>query len=119
MNNNKINKSRPNQDPDFVNSEATDDELDAPMSHYWINSSHNTYLTGNQYSSHSTVECYVRALRQGLVDRVIIDTIISIFVVLLIKLAKPRRKTAPSSKQKRLKYTWKMYWQLFKKSNSA
>ena len=52
-------------DPDFVNTEASPEYLSAPMSHYWINSSHNTYLTGNQYASHSTVECYVRALRQG------------------------------------------------------
>ena len=52
-------------DPAFVNTEASEEYLSAPLCHYWINSSHNTYLSGNQYNSTSSVECYARAIRQG------------------------------------------------------
>nr|XP_021323447.1 1-phosphatidylinositol 4,5-bisphosphate phosphodiesterase gamma-2 [Danio rerio] len=57
--------SKENQICDDKFSEICPLDMNNPLSHYWINSSHNTYLTGDQLRSESSTEAYVRCLRLG------------------------------------------------------
>lgn len=58
-------KSRDNDVYDPAKEVFNQASMNRPFSEFWIHSSHNTYLSGNQWKSMSSVEMYMEALYSG------------------------------------------------------
>ena len=50
---------------DSTKSQKVYQDMNHPLSHYWIASSHNTYLLGDQIIGKSSIEGYIEALKMG------------------------------------------------------
>lgn len=51
--------------PVFLDRVEIYQDMDQPLCHYFINSSHNTYLTGRQFGGRSSVDIYRQVLLTG------------------------------------------------------
>lgn len=51
--------------PVFLDRLEVHQDMEQPLGHYFINSSHNTYLSGRQFGGKSSVEMYRQTLLAG------------------------------------------------------